>query len=52
MFNDRDQSGLPRDWLARVKSSLTSIGPRFCATRMMEDYLRHSYGLVAGSRER
>jgi starch phosphorylase len=42
-FYDRDQRGLPVDWVARIKASLRSIGPRFCATRMLYDYLRGSY---------
>jgi glycogen phosphorylase len=42
-FYDRDRSGIPADWVRRVKSSLMSIGPRFCATRMMRDYLETTY---------
>ena len=47
LFNDRDDAGLPRGWLGRIKASLASIGPRFCATRMMEEYLARSYGATA-----
>src|SRR6266508_1416902 len=39
-FYDRDSDGIPRAWVHRVKRSLTTNGPRFRATRMMEDYLR------------
>jgi starch phosphorylase len=42
-FYDRDRSGIPADWVRRVKASLMSIGPRFCATRMMREYLETTY---------
>jgi starch phosphorylase len=51
LFYERDGSDIPTGWLSRVKSSLATIGPRFCATRMMEDYLRTSYGVAAEPRE-
>src|SRR5207248_2859395 len=34
LFYDRGEDGIPHGWLARVKASLASIGPRFCATRI------------------
>ncbi|HXJ63780.1 MAG TPA: alpha-glucan phosphorylase, partial [Actinomycetota bacterium] len=43
MFHDRDASGVPHEWVQRVKRSLITIGPRFSATRMMQDYLREVY---------
>jgi len=42
-FRDRDESGIPREWIQRVKRSLITVGPRFSATRMMHDYLRDVY---------
>jgi starch phosphorylase len=42
-FYDRDRSGIPADWVRRVKASLITIGPRFCATRMMREYLETTY---------
>jgi starch phosphorylase len=42
-FYERDRSGVPQAWVRRVKASLKSIGPRFCATRMMRDYLETTY---------
>jgi len=42
-FYDRDAHGIPRAWIQRVKRSLMTNGPRFSATRMMEDYLRTTY---------
>jgi starch phosphorylase len=43
MFFDRDDRGVPREWIQRVKRSLITVGPRFSATRMMQDYLRTTY---------
>lgn len=42
-FYTRDAAGVPREWLRRVKASLRTLGPRFCATRMIEDYVRTVY---------
>ena len=43
MYYDRDAAGIPHAWTARIKSSLRTIGPRFCATRMLDDYVRKIY---------
>ena len=50
LFYERDERGIPHGWLQRVKASLASIGPRFCATRMVEEYARDAYGVVAEPR--
>jgi starch phosphorylase len=42
-FYDRDAAGLPRAWIARMKASLRTNGPAFCATRMIEDYVTGFY---------
>jgi len=42
-FYERDERGLPVAWLARIRASLRSIGPRFCATRMLREYLEGPY---------
>jgi starch phosphorylase len=42
-FYERDRSGVPPGWVRRVKASLRTIGPRFCATRMMREYLETMY---------
>jgi starch phosphorylase len=46
-FYARDESGLPRAWLARMRSSLKTIGPAFCAGRMLEDYAERIYAGAA-----
>jgi starch phosphorylase len=43
LFYDRDEAGLPRGWLARVKASLRTLGPQFCAGRMLDDYEERMY---------
>jgi starch phosphorylase len=43
LWNERDELGIPTGWVARMKRSLMTIGPRFCATRMMNDYLHTMY---------
>ena len=42
-FYARDHEGLPQAWLARVKASLRTLGPRFCATRMLREYVDGPY---------
>jgi starch phosphorylase len=42
-FYDRDSAGIPTAWLARVRASLRSLGPRFCATRMLAEYVEGPY---------
>ncbi len=43
LFYDRDASGVPRGWVARMKNCLRTIGPRFAATRMVDDYVSRIY---------
>jgi starch phosphorylase len=45
LFSRRDPDGIPQAWVGRVKASLRTIGPRFCATRMLQDYERVVYGV-------
>ena len=43
LFYERDGDGLPSGWIARMKRSLATIGPRFCAARMLEEYVTRIY---------
>jgi len=43
MYYDRDAAGIPNAWIARIKASLRTIGPRFCATRMLDEYVQRIY---------
>jgi len=42
-FYERDAGGLPPAWLARVRASLRTLGPRFCAARMLREYVDGPY---------
>ncbi|HVL91061.1 MAG TPA: alpha-glucan family phosphorylase [Actinomycetota bacterium] len=44
LFLDRDERGIPRGWVQRIKNSLRTCGPRFSAARMMGEYAS-LYGL-------
>jgi starch phosphorylase len=46
-FYDRDESGIPRAWLARMKASLKTNGPEFSASRMMRDYVEQMYAAAS-----
>jgi starch phosphorylase len=50
LFHERGADGIPHAWIARVKASLRTIGPRFCATRMLDDYVREVYRPAAPAR--
>ncbi len=43
MFYERDERGVPRAWVRRIKASLRSIGPAFVSTRMLNDYIAQVY---------
>ena len=42
-FYDRDQGGVPRRWLPRVRASLTKLTPAFSSDRMVREYVQHAY---------
>jgi glycogen phosphorylase len=44
-FFERDEAGVPADWVRMIRASLRSVGPRFCATRMVREYRTDVYGL-------
>jgi starch phosphorylase len=48
-FYDRDEKGVPRRWVARVRESMARLTPRFSTNRMMAHYLDRYYlpGAVA-----
>ncbi|MGI8848385.1 MAG: alpha-glucan family phosphorylase [Candidatus Dormibacteria bacterium] len=45
LFYDRGEDGIPHGWVARIKSSLMTNGPRFSSTRMVRDYVDAGYVL-------
>lgn len=47
-FYQRDESGLPRKWISRMKGSIRSLTPRFSTNRMVADYAEQYYLLAHG----
>ena len=45
LFYDRDEKGIPRGWIKRMKACIRTIAPQFCATRMVDDYVRKIYNV-------
>jgi glycogen phosphorylase len=48
MYYDRDRDGLPREWIARMKRAIRTLGWRFSADRMVMDYVLKAYIPAAG----
>jgi len=52
-FYDRDQSGIPREWIARIRESMASLTPQFSANRAVREYTEKYYlPAAAAYRER
>jgi len=43
LFYTRDDSGLPREWIVRMKRAMQTLAPKFNSNRMVEDYVRRIY---------
>lgn len=43
MFFDRDATGLPKEWVDRVRTSMSEVGPQVTAERMVRDYCTELY---------
>jgi starch phosphorylase len=43
MFHERDAQGVPQRWVAMMRRSLMTHGPRFSATRMVREYAELIY---------
>jgi glycogen phosphorylase len=48
LYYDRDDDGLPRAWIRRMKRAIRTLGWRFSAGRMVADYVLESYIPAAG----
>lgn len=42
-YKQRSSDGLPREWLARVKECIRTLGPAFSTRRMVKEYLERMY---------
>jgi len=47
LYYERGGDRFPRQWVARVKNSLSSLGPRVQASRMVRDYVCQMYEPMA-----
>ncbi|MEJ2068166.1 MAG: alpha-glucan family phosphorylase, partial [Deltaproteobacteria bacterium] len=43
LFYDRGLNGLPRNWIKKMKESITTLCPRFNTHRMLEEYVEWFY---------
>jgi glycogen phosphorylase len=48
LYYDRDQDGLPRGWIKRMKRTIHTLGWRFNADRMVMDYALRCYVPAGG----
>ncbi len=48
LYYQRDQDGIPRAWIARMKAAMQTLGWRFNADRMVMDYVLRCYIPAAG----
>ena len=48
LYYKRDQDGMPRAWIARMKRGIRTMGWLFSADRMVKDYVIKSYIPAAG----
>jgi starch phosphorylase len=48
-FYSRDADGIPTQWVAMVRHTLKSLGPKVLATRMVRDYAVRLYAPAAAS---
>jgi starch phosphorylase len=52
-FYDRDPNGVPKTWVARMRTSMAELTPRFSTNRMVREYVERLYQPAAGAyRER
>jgi glycogen phosphorylase len=42
-FYETDESGLPRQWIAKMRGALQTLTPRFSSDRMLKDYIEKIY---------
>jgi starch phosphorylase len=43
LYYKRDQTEIPRDWIARIKDSLKTNVPQFSTRRMVKEYVERLY---------
>jgi len=48
MFYNRDEDGVPREWIRRQKTALKTLAWRFSSHRMVTEYVKSCYVPAAG----
>jgi starch phosphorylase len=48
LYYMRDRDGIPRGWIQVVKDAIRTTAPRFCARRMLKEYVEQLYAPAAG----
>ena len=43
LYYQRNEQGLPVDWIKKMKASMATCTPRFSAARMLRDYITQAY---------
>ncbi len=52
LFYQRDEQGLPREWLQRIRNSMTQLAPQFSSNRMVREYVEQLYHPAATAYEK
>ncbi len=52
LFYDRDDDGLPREWIRWMKNCIARVAPHYTNKRMLDDYFTHFYNKLFTSAER
>lgn len=47
-FYEKDETGLPRKWIRRMKATMAKLTPRFSTMRMLADYTNEFYLVAHG----
>ena len=43
LFYRRDAQGIPREWVARMRASMSRLAPQFSSNRMLQEYVHDAY---------
>ena len=52
LFYQRDEQGLPREWLQGIRNSMTQLAPQFSSNRMVREYVEQLYHPAATAYEK
>ncbi|MFC2391108.1 MAG: alpha-glucan family phosphorylase [Bacteroidota bacterium] len=47
LFFDRNKDGIPEKWVRFIKNSIAKITPRYTTKRMIDDYIKQFYSVLA-----